>query len=127
MGCDCIIETSGHHTALQSAFRGLAYGGIISYVAFGKPFPAGLNLGREAHFNNPKIVFSRASNEPSHDYPRWNRKRIDETCWMFLTNGYIDCEEIVQPVVRFEDSAEAYSKYIDTNPELSIKLGVTFQ
>lgn len=53
-----IIETSGYADALQSALRGLAYGGTISYVAFAKPFAEGFNLGREAHFNNAKIVFS---------------------------------------------------------------------
>lgn len=58
-GADVIIETSGFADALQSALRGLAYGGNISYVAFAKPFAAGFNLGREAHFNNAKIVFPR--------------------------------------------------------------------
>lgn len=58
-----IIETSGYADALQSALRGLAYGGTISYVAFAKPFAEGFNLGREAHFNNAKIVFpARAAN-----------------------------------------------------------------
>ena len=55
-GADVIIETSGYADALQSALRGLAYGGTISYVAFAKPFAEGFNLGREAHFNNAKIV-----------------------------------------------------------------------
>lgn len=44
-GADVIIETSGFADALQSALRGLAYGGTISYVAFAKPFSAGFNLG----------------------------------------------------------------------------------
>ena len=66
-GADVIIETSGYADALQSAFRGLAYGGTISYVAFAKPFAEGFNLGREAHFNNAKIVFSRACSEPNPD------------------------------------------------------------
>ena len=65
-GVDVIIETSGHVSALQSALRGLAYGGTISFVAFAKPF-ASLELGREAHFNNAKIVFSRACSEPLPD------------------------------------------------------------
>ncbi|GEM_PF-40991 len=67
-GADVIIETSGFADALQSALRGLAYGGTLSYVAFAKPFAAGFNLGREAHFNNAKIVFSRACSEPNPDY-----------------------------------------------------------
>lgn len=67
-GADVIIETSGNADALQAALRGIAYGGTISYVAFAKPFTS-LNFGREAHFNNAKIVFSRACSEPNPDYP----------------------------------------------------------
>lgn len=125
-GADSIIESSGYADALQSALRGLAYGGTISYIAFAKPFPAGFNLGREAHFNNAKIVFSRACSEPNPDYPRWCRKRIEETCWELLMNGYLNCEDLIDPVVTFASSPESYMKYVDRQPELSIKMGVTF-
>ncbi|WP_395300316.1 zinc-binding alcohol dehydrogenase [Enterobacter sp. ECC-175] len=125
-GSDVIIETSGFADALQSALRGLAYGGTISYVAFAKPFAEGFNLGREAHFNNAKIVFSRACSEPNPDYPRWSRKRIEETCWELLMNGYLNCEDLIDPVVTFQTSAESYMQYVDQHPELSIKMGVTF-
>ncbi|EOL9019823.1 zinc-binding alcohol dehydrogenase [Cronobacter dublinensis] len=124
-GADVIIETSGHADALQAALRGIAYGGTISYVAFAKPFTS-LNFGREAHFNNAKIVFSRAGSEPNPDYPRWSRKRIEETCWELLMNGYLNCEDLIDPVVTFTQSAESYMKYVDQHPELSIKMGVTF-
>jgi len=127
IGADSIIETSGNAAALQAALRGIAYGGTISYVAFTKPFPEGLNFGREAHFNNAKIVFSRAASEPNPDYPRWNRKRIEDTCWDLLMNGYLNCEDIIDPVVSFEESAEAYMKYIDQQPELSIKMGIQYK
>ncbi len=125
-GVDSVIETSGHGKALESALRGLAYGGTIAYVAFAKPFDAGFNLGREAHFNYGKIIFSRACSEPNPEYPRWNRKRIEDTCWELLMNGYLNCEEIIYPVVPFADSAESYCKYVDQQPELSIKMGVAF-
>ncbi|WP_426449066.1 zinc-binding dehydrogenase [Siccibacter colletis] len=124
-GADSIIETSGHSDALQSALRGLAYGGTISYVAFAKPFTS-LNFGREAHFNNAKIVFSRACSEPNPDYPRWNRKRIEDTCWTLLMNGYLNCEDLIDPIVSFASSPDSYMKYVDQHPELSIKMGVTF-
>ena len=125
-GADSIIETSGNSQALESALRGIAYGGIISYVAFAKPFPAGFNLGREAHFNNAKIVFSRAASEPNPDYPRWSRARIEQTCWDLLMSGYLQCEDIISPVVPFATVAESYMKYVDQQPDLSIKMGVTF-
>lgn len=127
LGVDAIIETSGHPAALQSALRGLAYGGTIAYVAFGKEITSCLNFGREAHFNNARIIFSRAGSEPNPDYPRWSRRRIEDVCWEMLTNGYLNCEDIINPVVAFESSAEGFMKYVEREPHLSIKLGVEFQ
>lgn len=72
------------------------------------------------------IVFSRACSEPNPDYPRWSRKRIEETCWELLMNGYLNCEDLIDPVVTFTTSPESYMKYVDQHPELSIKMGVTF-
>lgn len=126
VGADAIIESSGNVAALQSALKGLAYGGTIAYVAFSKPFPAGLWLGQEAHYNYGKIIFSRACSEPNPEYPRWSRKRIENVCWELLMNGYLNCEEIVYPIVKFEDSEEAFSKYVDLEPDKSIKLGIQF-
>ncbi|SDH39186.1 Threonine dehydrogenase [Planococcus glaciei] len=124
VGADAIIETSGNAAALQGALKGIGYGGIISYVAFGKTFPEGLNFGREAHFNNAKIVFSRAASEPNPDYPRWSRKRIEDTCWELLMTGHLNCEDIIDPVIPFYESAEAYIKFVDQHPELSIKMAI---
>jgi threonine dehydrogenase-like Zn-dependent dehydrogenase len=124
MGVDCVIETSGSADALSGALRGLAYGGTISYVAFAKEFKGGLNFGREAHFNNAIIKFSRAGSEPNPDYPRFNRRRIEDICWSMLMNGHLTCDSIVDPVVNFKDCAEAYMKYVDREPELAIKLGI---
>lgn len=126
VGADSFIETSGHVSAVQFALRGIGYGGTIAYLAFAKEFPPGLNFGREAHFNNAKIVFSRAASEPNPEYPRWDRKRIEAVCWELLMSGYINCEEIINPVVSFTDSAEAYCKFVDQEPHLSIKLGVEY-
>lgn len=126
LGADAIIETSGSVHALQSALKGLAYGGTIAYAAFAKPFPQGLWLGQEAHFNYGKIIFSRACSEPNPEYPRWSRKRIENVCWELLMNGYLDCEDIIDPIVNFEESAEGFSHYVDQHPDESIKLGVNF-
>ena len=125
-GMDVIIETSGSKEALQAALRGLAYGGTISYLAWPKEFGAGFNLGREAHYNNAKIVFSRIASEPLPQYPRWNRRRIETTVWKYITEGFINGERIICPVVPFSAAAEAYSDTVDRHPEKSIKLGVAF-
>lgn len=60
------------------------------------------------------------------DYPRWSRKRIEETCWELLMNGYLNCEDLIDPVVTFANSPESYMQYVDQHPEQSIKMGVTF-
>lgn len=126
LGADAILETSGSMQALQSSLKGLAYGGTIAYLAFPKPFPAGLWLGQEAHYNYGKIVFSRAGSEPNPDYPRWSRKRIEDVVWNMLMSGYLDCTDIIDPIVPFADSAEGICKYMDREPEKSIKLGIVF-
>ena len=125
-GADAIIEASGSVQGLQAALRGLAYRGTIAYVAFAKPFPAGLWLGQEGHFNQGRIIFSRACSEPLPEYPRWTRKRIEDTVWNMLMNGYLNCEDIIHPVIPFETCAEGFCRYVDREPELSIKLGVAF-
>lgn len=126
LGVDVIIETSAHASALQAALRGLAYGGTIAYVGWARPFPGGLHLGREAHYNNAKIVFSRACSEPNPDYPRWSRRRIEDVCWAMLSKGLINCEDLIYPVVPFAEAAEAYCEYVDRHPERSLKLGIAF-
>ena len=125
-GMDVIIETSGSQEALQQSLRGLAYGGMISYVGWAKEFTAGLNFGAEAHYNNAKIVFSRAASEPFPDHPRWNRKRIEQTVWQMILSGQLDGTDLIQPVVSFHEAADAYSTYLDKFPERSIKLGIRF-
>lgn len=125
-GMDVIIETSGSREALQEALRGLAFGGTVSYVAWANEFSAGLNFGREGHFNNAKIVFSRAASEPFRDHPRWNRKRIEATVWELLNSGYLDGRPVVDPLVPFAEAAQAYKLYLDQSPQKSIKLGIRF-
>ncbi len=126
IGMDVIIETSGSKDALQHCFRGIAYGGTISYVAWPKEFSAGLNFGKEAHYNYANIIFSRVASEPLPDHPRWNRKRIEATVWYFISNNYINCVDIINPVLPFEKADEAYYHYVDQHPEESIKLGISF-
>jgi threonine dehydrogenase-like Zn-dependent dehydrogenase len=127
VGMDVVIETSGSPYALQSAIRGLGYGGTICYLAFAKEFKGGLNFGQEAHFNNIKIVFTRAANDPNREHPRWDRRRIEETVWKMLMKNEIQCETIIEPVIPFHESAEGFMKYVDQSPELSVKLGIYFE
>ena len=95
----------------------------MAFVGFSKECKGGLNFGTDAHFMVPNIVFSRACSEPNRDHPRWDWPRIKDVCWRLLSEGRLDCEPIIQPVVTFEQSIEAF-RDIDQHPERSIKLGV---
>lgn len=122
-GADVIIETSGNYNALQQAIRGVAYNGNVAVVGWYKECHGGLNLGREAHFNQPNILISRACSEPNREYPRWSFDRICKECWEMLAKGLIKCENIVDPVVSMEEAADAYME-IEQDPVSSVKLGV---
>ena len=124
-GADVCIEYSGHYSALQAALRGVRYLGTVVAGAMPGTYPAGLDLGAEAHFNRPTIVFSRACSEPNPEYPGWDEPRLFEVSWRLLTDGSLRSEPVVQPVVAFDDLLTEYPK-IATGPEHNIKLGVRF-
>lgn len=124
-GADVIIETSANYHALQQAIRGVAYNGNVAVVGWYHECHGGLNLGREAHFNQPNILISRACSEPNREYPRWDFDRICSTCWDMLGKGLIKCENIVSPVVPIEEAADTYMA-IEQNPTSSVKMGVSF-
>jgi threonine dehydrogenase-like Zn-dependent dehydrogenase len=124
-GVDVSLETSGSAAALHHAIRGLAFGGTVALTAWYNEFSGGLDFGREAHFNRPTFVFTRAESEPHRDHPRWNNRRQADAAWDLLASGRVTAEAVVQPVVSFEESVEAYQA-IDLHPERSVKLGVVF-
>ena len=73
----------------------------------------------------PNIIFARACSDPNRDHPRWDFNRILDVCWDIICEGRLQCEDVVQPVVPFSESAEAYED-MDYHPENSIKLGIEF-
>jgi threonine dehydrogenase-like Zn-dependent dehydrogenase len=126
IGCDVVIETSGSYKAIEQGIRALAYGGNLACVGWLKECHTPINLGYEGHFNQTKIIFSRACSEPNNDYPRWNFNRICHEAWQMLNKGLFQCKNIIDPIIPFEKSDEGYIKYIVEYPELSVKMGVIF-
>ncbi|MBM3234893.1 zinc-binding alcohol dehydrogenase [Candidatus Poribacteria bacterium] len=124
-GADVNFEVSGNYNALHHAIRSVAFGGNVVAVAVYKEAKGGLELGAEWHINRPHLISSRACSDPNRDHPRWNDSRIIDTCFRFLRDGKLQTADIVQPVVPFKDSVEAYIA-ISEHPERSIKLGVEF-
>ena len=125
-GVDVVIETSGNARALQAGIRALAFGGTVAVVGWYNEIRGGLDLGREAHFNRPRLVFPRVESEPHYDHPRWTGRRLGDAAWELLANGRLDCTRVIQPVVPFDESPAAYREYVDEHPERSVKLGVRF-
>ncbi len=124
-GVDVAVEFSGAMQALQHAIRGVAFGGTVVCGAFPAAYPAGLDLGAEAHMNRPNVLFSRACSDPSRDHPRWDEKRIYRECLKLINEGRLVGEKVVQPVVPFASLAEEYPK-IATEPDRMVKLGVSY-
>lgn len=124
-GADVCIDYSGSVHAMQAALRGVAYLGTVVAGAAPGSWPAGLDLGAEAHLNRPTIVFSRACSEPNPDYPNWDEERIFDIVWRLLASGAIQSVPLVQPIVDFDDLLEEYPK-IAAQPDANIKLGVKF-
>ena len=63
------------------------------------------------------IFFSRAC----RDFDR-----ICKESWKLLGTGKIQCENIVYPIVDFDECDKAYIHYIIEHPDESIKMGVKF-
>lgn len=124
-GPDVIIDFSGSQHALQQAFRGVAYGGTIVAGSFPPPYGSGFDLGAESHMNLPTLVFSRAQSDPNRDYPRWSEARILANCHRLVREGKLKGEDVVTPVVDFDDLLEEYPR-IASEPNRCVKLGVRF-
>jgi len=125
-GVDIVIECSGDYKAIEQNIRALGYMGNMACVGWYKECHVPINLGREGHFNQQNIFFSRACSEPNRDFPRWDFSRICRESWKLLTEGKIRCENLLYPVVDFAECDKAYEKYIIKSPEKSIKMGVKF-
>jgi len=82
-----------------------AFGGNVAVVGWAKECKGGLDFGAEAHFNIPNLIFARACSDPNRDHPCWDFVRIMDTCWQLLSDGQLQCEEIIQPVAPFAESA----------------------
>lgn len=124
-GVDVVVDYSGAWQALQTALRGLAYGGTIVCGAFPPPFGAGLDLGGEAHMNRPKIVFSRACSDPNPDHPRWNEGRIREAVWDLIQRGQLKGDGIIDAPIPFAKLDAVYPE-IALHPEKHTKLSVRY-
>ncbi len=125
LGVDVALETSGSIAALHAAIRATRFGGTVCVVSFYGREAAGLSLGEEFHINQVKLISVRAESLPMRDAPAWTLERMVKLGLGWLLSGRIRTEGIIDPIVPFEDAADAY-RTIDEHPERSIKLGIRF-
>jgi threonine dehydrogenase-like Zn-dependent dehydrogenase len=125
-GLDVIIEYSGSMQAMQAALRGIAFGGNIVAGGFPGPWPAGLDLGGEAHMNRPNLIFSRTESDPNRDHPRWDNDRIRETVLRMILDGLIDGESVVGPIKSFSDDLADEYQQVMAHPEWGAKMGIEY-
>jgi threonine dehydrogenase-like Zn-dependent dehydrogenase len=124
LGADVTLEVSGNARALHQAIRATRFEGTVGVLAAHAGGAPELFLGREFHWNAIQLVSCRTASQPLRDFG-WDQRRIVELAESLLRRGRLQCEGIVQPVVPFEESAEAY-RQIEAHPETCVKLGVRF-
>jgi len=124
-GIDVAIDFSSSVDGLQAALRAVAFGGNVVAGSWPPPYDKPLDLGTEAHWNRPNLIFARACSDPSRDHPRWDENRIVDLCWDMLADGRLTGEPVVDPVVTFDGLMTAYPRII-SHPNESVKLGVRF-
>jgi len=125
-GVDVALEITGSYRALHEAIRSTHFGGRVVPVSWYHGEATGLNLGEEFHVNRITMLSgARVESEPYREYPLWDRRRVYDTVVELFRRGALDAEEIVWPVVRFEEVVEAY-RMVDERPGEVIKLGVTY-
>ena len=125
-GMDVVIDFSGSMLAVQAALRGVAFGGTVVCGAFPSPYPAGLDLGAEAHMNRPQIIFTRTESDPTRDHPLWNNDRVRTTVHRMILAGLIDGNAVVNPVVAFDDSLPKTYERTISDAASSVKIGVGY-
>jgi threonine dehydrogenase-like Zn-dependent dehydrogenase len=124
LGVDVALEVSGSPAALHQAVRATKYMGTVGVIA---TYPGGapdLHLGQEFHRNATHLVSCRTASAPFRDFG-WGPDRTQRLAEELLRTGQLRTDGIVQPIVPFEESADAYRE-IDEHPERSVKLGVRF-
>ena len=124
LGADVALEVSGNPVALHQAVRATRFEGTVGVIAAYAGGAGALRLGEEFHWNAIHLVSCRTVSLPLRDYG-WDRARIVDLAEDLVRTGRVRHEGIVQPVVPFEEAAEAYRE-IDEHPEACVKLGVRF-
>jgi threonine dehydrogenase-like Zn-dependent dehydrogenase len=125
-GADIAIEASGHYGALHGAMRAVHNCARIVTLGYYKGKDTFLELGAEWHHNRLELISSMPVwNNPSREYPLWDRRRMTESLVDMFVKRQLRSEGIIDPLVNFAESPAAFLN-IYHNPVDAIKLGIVF-
>jgi len=125
-GVDVAIDASGSYHAMQAAMRSVHYSGTLVTCSYYKGPGTPLHLDQEFFLARLTIRASMPVwGNPCRDYPMWDDERIEDTVYRLMREGKLSSEGLVDPVVSFEDSPEAY-RTMSEHPERGVKLGIRF-
>jgi threonine dehydrogenase-like Zn-dependent dehydrogenase len=126
-GADVAIEASGNYQALYNAMRSVQQCARIVTLGYYKGDHSHVPFGAEWHHNRLELISSMPVwDNPSREHPLWDLARLEQTVLAFFVRGWLTAEDIVTPIVGFEEAADAFmSVYQD--PTDAVKLGVRFR
>jgi len=125
-GVDVAIDASGSYHALQAAMRTVHYGGLLVTCSFYHGDRSPLRLDEEFFIARLTVRASMPVwGNPSRDYPMWDDERVEDTVYRLLVNGDLATDGFMDPIVPFEEAAEAYMA-ASRNPRQCVKLGIRF-
>ncbi len=125
-GADIALEASGSYTALQAALRSVQKCGRVVTLGFYSGQGTALELGKEWLHNRLEMICSMPTwGNPPRDYPLWTEDRLVQTAAELFRRGFLSSEEIVEPIIPFADSPQAFLDAYNT-PAQAIKLGIRF-
>lgn len=126
VGADVAVETSGSYRALHEAMRAVRNSARIVTLGYYKGPGSTLQLGAEWHHNRLELISSMPVwDNPMREHPVWDLDRLKRTVVELFKQGLLTSRGIVDPIVDFEDAAQAFMATY-RNPSEAIKLGVQF-
>ena len=120
VGMDVVIDFSGEVSGLNTAIALCKYNGKVIAGSMYKKANSELKLGKEFHWNNIKIISSRASNEPNVDYPSWSRVRLQKLAIKIIESCSYDFKKIISKKFNFKDAVKKYKIFLKNTKILKI-------
>jgi threonine dehydrogenase-like Zn-dependent dehydrogenase len=126
-GADIAIEASGSYASLNDAFRTVRQCGRIVTLGYYRGNAGDLNLAAEWLHNRLEMICSLPDwNNPSREFPAWDRNRMWSTLVEFFSRNMLTSEGILDPIVSLNDAPRTFMQ-IYASPGQSVKMGIRFR